>query len=459
MNRLPALSLRLRLTLLSAGIGLLCTGALVAVVVAVLTAQLNVAVDRDLAREVAEYQHAVSHTRDLKELAAAAEAFLREDQPTGGTVAFYRIELADGTVLTNSTDERLLGLLERRRGGGQGFMTLSDPAFGDFRVADSRILQNGEPVGEFRVATPLAPAERTVQQLVGPLFGIGVTLVGLAAAVAYLLLGRTLRPLRWIQHTAEAIEESDLSRRIGHVGPPDDVGKLAATFDAMLDRLEESFRERQAFYALASHELRTPLTIVRGHLEVLRRNPAPSVMEVQEALDVALEEVRRLIVQVNDMLLLGRMLLQQTAPARPVDVARLLRDVHRKAVKLADRDWRVTTCPAHVRGDPEQLERALMNLVMNAIAHTRLGDQVEISGHRHLSTVVLSVQDSGRGVPLEDRSRIFELGFRGRNARADGAGLGLALVRSVARAHGGEVGVSGPGSGGACFALRLPAMP
>ena len=290
-----------------------------------------------------------------------------------------------------------------------------------------------------------------------PLLVGNAILIALGGLLAYAVTGHALSPVRRITATAAGINESDLNRRIDHEGPLDEVGRLAQTFDAMLGRLQRGFAQRQAFYALASHELRTPLTIVRGHLEVLRRTERPTPADIRETLDISLEELDRITDEINDMLLLGRMLLGQAGPLAMVDAAAVMTDVHRKAWRLAVRDWELDVPgPTPVRADAEQLSRALLNLVTNAVRHTRDGDRVRLACRADDGQVLLEVADAGDGIRAADLPHVFDPWYRAGKRDGRVGGLGLMIVHEAATAHGGRVDVVSREGQGATFTIRLP---
>src|SRR5215472_16432200 len=451
-------SLRLRLTLLWGAVSLGVLLGLQLLALAVLNAQLSGELDRDLALETRQYQQSVAGTRNLAELQRQATAFLAEDSNAGtGLAAAYVISFADGTLVTNTEDVDLRATIASApRSPGQP-ITVHDARRGDFRVAVIPILQNGLQLGDFRIALPLSGAESTVRNLVTPMLIGNALLIGLGGVVAYRVIGGGLAPVRAITATAAGISDGELSRRIGYQGPRDEVGRLAETFDAMLARLQSGFEQRQAFYSLASHELRTPLTIVRGHLEVLRRQDQPSVQEVRETLDIALEELARITADVNDMLLLGRMLLGQPGEMEEIDAGSVLRDVHRRARGLAVRDWQLEIAgPAPVRADAEQLSRALFNLVTNAVRHTHEGARVRLACITSAEWAQLKVVDSGDGIPQVNLAHIFAPWHRVSARDGSVGGLGLMIVREVARAHGGDVEVHSQEGAGTTFTIWLP---
>jgi signal transduction histidine kinase len=454
----PAISLRLRLTLLWCAVSLVVLVGLELLSLAVLNTQLDNAVDADLALEARQYQAYVAGATTQSELNRRAHAFLAGDQDDGqGFTAVYRVTLQDGTVLTNSDNARLLRALGVAPLQPGAATTIHDARLGDLRVAEIPIVQDGQQVGDFRVAVRLAGVQATVAAHLTPLLIGNAALILLGGLLAYAVTGHALSPVRQITATAARINDGDLSRRIGYRGPRDEVGHLAETFDAMLARLQGAFEQRQAFYALASHELRTPLTIVRGHLEVLRRMERPAAEEVRETLDISLEEIERITDEINDMLLLGRMLLGQAGPLPVVDAAAVLADVHRKARGLAVRDWRLDVAgPAPVRAEVEQLSRALLNLVTNAVRHTGEGDEVNLACRRAGEWIEIAVADTGDGIRKADLPHVFDPWYRA--GRRDGrvGGLGLMIVREVATAHGGSVDVASRVGHGTTFTIRLP---
>jgi two-component system, OmpR family, sensor kinase len=458
----PTLSLRLRLTLLWCAVSLVVLLGLELLSLAVLSAQINNAVDNDLALVAKQYQDSVAGAANVTELQQRASTFLAADLDAGsGFAAIYRIELEDGTVLSNNADQPLVERIAAVEAQPGIPATMHDPELGDVRMAAIPIVQDGRTVGDFRIALPLSGVQAIVADHLSPLLIGNAVLVALGGLMAYVVTGHALSPVRRITATAACISEGDLSRRIGYQGPRDEVGHLAETFDAMLGRLQRGFEQRQAFYALASHELRTPLTIVRGHLEVLRRTERPAAEEIRETLDISLEEIDRITEEINDMLLLGRMLLGQAYPLTVLDASAVLADVHRKARRLAVRDWRLDVAgPAPVRADAEQLSRALLNLVTNAVRHTGEGDLVRLICRQEGEWTALEVADSGHGIPAADLDHVFDPWYRAGNRDGRVGGLGLMIVREVATAHGGQVDVVTRVGRGTTFTIRLrPAVP
>ncbi|MGQ0842530.1 MAG: sensor histidine kinase [Sporichthyaceae bacterium] len=271
---------------------------------------------------------------------------------------------------------------------------------------------------------------------------------------AWSVSGRLLRPLRDLRVTADQIGHSDLTRRIEADGH-DDISDLARTFNAMLDRLEGAFAGQRCFLDDAGHELRTPLTIVRGHLELM----VPGDLEdVSATRDLVLDELDRMGRLVDDLVVLARAGRPDFLRPQPVDLSVLVEEVLHKARGLADRNWVCDgRADAEVPADPQRLTQALLQLASNAVAHTEPGTTIAIGSSASAGRASLWVRDEGTGVAPADSERIFDRFERGERAGPHGAGLGLSIVRAIAAAHGGVVGLIPRPGPGATFRIDLPA--
>ncbi|MET8861783.1 ATP-binding protein [Nonomuraea sp. NPDC004580] len=279
--------------------------------------------------------------------------------------------------------------------------------------------------------------------------------MALAGAAGWLVAGQVLAPLRLVRQTAEQISDStDLTRRLDVPGD-DDVAAVAATFNHMLDRLEQAFVVQRHFMDDAGHELRTPITVIRGHLELMGDDPADRA----ETLALVTDELDRMNRIVDDLLTLAKAEQPGFLALDNVELADLTVSVVAKARALGARTWRVDeVAEAKLPADRQRLTQALMQLVANAVRHTADGDLIAVGSAVRDGRVELWVRDSGPGVPTAERERIFGRFVRGagRTGAHDGAGLGLAIVRSIAQAHGGHVRVIDAPGGGACFVMSLP---
>lgn len=285
--------------------------------------------------------------------------------------------------------------------------------------------------------------------------GLGILVLLFASAIVWNVTGRVLQPVREVAATARAITDTDLSRRINAAGA-DEVGQLAATFNAMLDRLEGAFAAQRQFVDDAGHELRTPITIIRGHLELLEYGDAA---EREQTVALVLDELDRMHRLVNDLLLLAKFQRPDFLRVESVDLAPFMQETFDKAIALGDRRWKLeAVADAAVLADRQRLTQAVVQLAQNAVQHTETGDAVTLGSAIEQGTLRLWVRDTGPGIAEADRERIFERFARAEaSARGhEGAGLGLAIVEAIARAHDGSVAVESAPGQGATFTIRLP---
>jgi len=246
------------------------------------------------------------------------------------------------------------------------------------------------------------------------------------------------------------------------VGRRGEVRVLAEAFNHMLDRLADAFASQREFVADASHELRTPLTVIRGQLEVLGAQHSPSEGAVRRVERVVGAEITRITRLVDDLLVLAHS--EQTfLQVDSIDMCSFVVDLWEGVTLTAERRFELGEVPSgSLRADPDRLAQALRNLARNAIEHTAHGGglvrlAVDEDGP---GKIRFSVIDDGPGIPPDERERVFERFHRtdaGRARSAGGAGLGLAIVRAIADAHGGQVRARKSQHGsGACVELVLP---
>jgi signal transduction histidine kinase len=281
----------------------------------------------------------------------------------------------------------------------------------------------------------------------------GIVLV-IGTLLAWMLADRILKPVRRISNTAKSISESDLTRRM-EVESRDEIAELAATFNEMLDRLQVAFRTQKEFIDDAGHELRTPLTIIRGHLETIDVVPE----DRDKVMALVMDELDRMGRLVEDLSLLARSDRPDFLNLTIVDVETLTEEVHAKAEAIAPRRWQLDDVgKGRIVADRQRVTQALLQLAQNASQHTDEGDVVAVGSRVANGEACLWVRDTGPGVKPRDRERIFrrfERGDGGRG-RSGGAGLGLAIVHAVARAHGGRVELDSRLEHGSTFALVIP---
>jgi two-component system OmpR family sensor kinase len=337
-----------------------------------------------------------------------------------------------------------------------------------YRVVATRDRSDGEIAV---VAVPLRDVDQILDRLV---LIEGFVIAGvllLLAAVAWILVRVGLLPLDRIGHTASRIAGGDLSHRVAVADSRTEVGRVGLALNAMLDRLERAFAERQAsedrlrqFIADASHELRTPLASIRGYAELFRMGAARKPAEVERSMGRIEDEAERMGVLVEDLLTLARLDEVVDAPHGEVDLTPLARDAVADTLATAPERTIDVRCdgPAVVLGDTHQLRQVLGNLLRNALVHTPPGSPIEVSVAADEREIRLEVRDHGPGLPTDDPDALFERFWRaegGRERGNSGAGLGLAIVAGIVGRHGGRVTAANAEGGGAAFVVTLPAAP
>lgn len=293
-----------------------------------------------------------------------------------------------------------------------------------------------------------------------------IAVVGLAVASGvggYVLSGMMLRPVRDITDVASAISATNLSKRINHQGPDDELKALADTFDSMIARLETSFDRQRQFVQDASHELRTPLAAIRTNIEVTEMDPDVSPDEYRALLETVKGQTERLTRLSEDLLLLSTTDRESSEPEQ-VDISELSAEVVSQLSPLAASRavtlrWEGTP-QVVVTASSDLLYRCALNLVDNAIKYSGAGSSVVVSARRDGQDAVLEVRDTGPGIAEQDVPRVFDRFYRvdkGRSRREGGTGLGLAIVREMVEAMGGRVSLRSRVGQGSTFALHLPA--
>ncbi|HZZ56333.1 MAG TPA: ATP-binding protein [Opitutaceae bacterium] len=313
------------------------------------------------------------------------------------------------------------------------------------------------------VGTSSLSVDRMLSRL-GLLFALALPVVlVVVAGGGYLLIRRALRPVDLMTGKAELISHHNLDERLPVAPSGDELERLAEALNRMLGRLQDTLSNSKRFLADASHELRTPLTVVRGELENLAQDPrlAPDLADRVGSL---LEEAERLSKIVERLFALSRL---DAGEAQSewvrFDLAGLAAGTADQMGLLAE-DKRISlTCeaeaPVPVEGDRARLKQVVVNLLDNAIKYTPEGGSIRLRVSALDGQAVLQVSDTGIGIPPEALPHIFERFYRvdqSRSRQPDGAGLGLAIIKSICKAHGGEIGVESAVGRGSTFRVRLP---
>ncbi|WP_433439160.1 ATP-binding protein [Nonomuraea sp. CA-141351] len=317
-------------------------------------------------------------------------------------------------------------------------------------------------------AQSLAELEQTQNSAIAIAVAVSAFVLLLLGLAADALVRLGLRPLTRMEAIVGHIARGDFARRVPAHDPHTEPGRLAGAMNVMLDRLQSEIAARtdsearmRRFLADASHELRTPLTSVRGFAELHRRGGG----DADEAMRRIEDEAARMGVLVNDLLTLAQLDEERPLDRRPVDLLEVAADTIRDArvrvperqVKLAGLDGRLA--PVSITGDDARLRQVAVNLVGNALCHTPPDASVTVKVGRSGGMAVLEVSDTGPGVPPDHVPHLFDRLYRVSQARtrADGgAGLGLAIVSAIVRAHGGRVEVDTAPGEGSTFRVLLP---
>ena len=272
--------------------------------------------------------------------------------------------------------------------------------------------------------------------------------------MAWLLARRALRPVERLTSAAEHVARTQELAGTIDVARDDEVGRLARSFNAMLEALQTSRRQQQQLVADAGHELRTPLTSMRTNIELLQRAESLERSEQGRILADVNAELRELSELVRELVELAGEPGATDEPSTTIDLADLAADAAARAGRRTGRDITTeATSGGLIAGQRGSLERAVDNLVGNAVKFSPDGTPIRIvtGGGR------LEVHDSGPGIPTEDRPLVFERFFRSASARAQpGSGLGLAIVKQIVERHGGRVWAGTSPTGGTAVGFEIP---
>ncbi len=285
-------------------------------------------------------------------------------------------------------------------------------------------------------------------------------MTAVSVAAGWLLAGRALRPLREITATARRVSGENLGERIGLIGPADELKELADTFDGMLSRLDAAFASQRHFVASASHELRTPLAIMRTEVDVALADEQASAGELRAMGETVRDTVDGCERLIESLLMLAR---SEAAIGREeeVDLAQLAADCLtdlRAQAQEAGVEMTAQLQPARTCGEAALLERMIANLLENGIRHNLPGGYLSIATSRENAWVRLAIRNGGVIIDAREAATLTEP-FRRLGTGRGGFGLGLSIVSSVVRAHGGRLRLDALSGGGLGVEITLPALP
>ncbi|HET6818640.1 MAG TPA: HAMP domain-containing sensor histidine kinase [Mycobacteriales bacterium] len=423
-------------------------------------AQSDASTTRSLVLELQAFRDAAGVRPAGQRLSAFSESYLSSRVlPSGESLA---VLLPDGALIGSAGSGPLLSSPALRT------WSRTPPAAGlskQLVVRKHTYLATAVPlvVGGAPAATLVAAADLdSAHEDLGRVrdLAIGEAAIALAAAVAgsYVMLRRLLGRVGRITDTASDIAAGALDRRLHDPNDTDEVGRLAATFDVMADKLSAAMAAQRRLLSDVSHQLRTPLTVARGHLEVLERTDAEDPAAVRATVHLVVDEIDHMKALVEQLLMLGHALEPDFLSIEPVDLRSFCRDLVETTRVIAPRRWELSEVPDVVlRVDAAKLRGALLNLIDNAVRATREGDIIAVAAHRdEFGRTTLSVDDSGPGIPPQRRTTVLGRFARPGAADSEGSGLGLAIAQAVARAHGGDLFIGDSPQGGCRVSIVLP---
>lgn len=346
---------------------------------------------------------------------------------------------------------------------GGAFMTITDPASQDpVRVYSTPVVDDDNGlVGTLQVAQSLADLRRTLNLLFITLLIGGPLIVLIAGGGGYFLAARALAPIDAITRTARQISANDLSTRLNLPPTEDEMGRLAATIDSMLARLDQAFQRERQFTADASHELRTPLSAMQTIIGSTLGRPRTGA-EYEQALTDLGREVDQMRMLTDGLLHLARNdAAHQHVKFEPIDLSVLLQDVTDSLRPLAEEKGLqlisyIPDTGLNLKGDRDGLIRLFVNLIDNAIKYTHHG-AITVSAEAQAGNgLAVTIRDTGVGIAPEHLPHIFDRFYRVDKSRStEGIGLGLAIALETARAHGGDITVESEVERETTFVVQL----
>ena len=394
------------------------------------------------------------------------DQFLRE----GNLNKFYRIYDGSGSVGSRSgnisaSEFPLSGTAYADAlKGNNSYETFKVGGKHPIRVITMPVMVNDKLVNLVQVGTSLQAVQETLRNLKIILFTAVPSVLIFAALFARFMARRALKPISRIIDTARDIGQGqELSKRIPVLKIKDELGQLALTFNEMMNRLENSFKQMRQFSSDASHELRTPLTVLKGQNElILSKLRKPE--EYQEVISSNLEEINYMSKVLEDLFLLSKSDENQVGlNCKQFNLKPLVEEVCKHAEVLAEeKNIKIIIAfleAVQIKGDEVRLRQMSWNILQNGIKYTQCGGELKVSLQNGGDFALMTIQDTGIGIPEEDLGFIFNRFYRVDKARSrdeGGSGLGLSICRQIAEAHKGTIEVESKLGVGTRFKIRLP---
>jgi heavy metal sensor kinase len=398
------------------------------------------------------------------------DQFFEQFMGAGNLNKFYRIYDGSGNVGSRSKniDASKFPLSQEAYtealSGENSYETFMVDGEHPIRVITMPILKEKKLINLIQVGTSLESIQETLRNLRILLFTAVPSILVLAALFARFMARRALKPISKIIQTARDIGQGqELSQRIPVLKVRDELGQLALTFNEMMNRLENSFAQMRQFSSDASHELRTPLTVLKGQNElVLKKTRDPK--EYQEVIASNLEEINYMSKVLEDLFILSKSDENQIhLDCVPMDLRDLVEEVCRHAEVLAgEKDICIIIAfleSVKINGDEVRLRQMIWNILHNGIKYTQPGGELKVSLQCEKGSALITIQDTGIGIPESDLPSIFNRFYRVDKSRSrdeGGSGLGLSICQHIAEAHKGKIEVESKFGIGSRFKVRIP---
>lgn len=393
---------------------------------------------------------AYTSARDILEL------YIRRSVPDTLESLFV---LVDGVVIERSSSPGL-PRLDRDEVFIQFINSLEEPRLGEFSSQGDLVRYISIPVsgnsdsGHLVAAIFLDQEFEKVDSTLSQLALLMLLALAAGAAAGWFVAGRILRPLRQLGNITRRVTDGTIEERLTGFNPNQEIGAIASDFNSMLDRTALAFTSQRRFVDDAGHELKTPLTIIRGHLDLIKVDPKESASSIA----IIEDEVLRMTRIVQDLQTLTKSSQASFIQPTIIEVSEVIDEVFVKTSPLAERNWSVDAQQlGELLIDRQRMVQALLQLVDNAIKHTKRGDAITIGCRKKIDGIEVFVGDSGPGVPEEFRSFVQERFARGSWTAQDteGSGLGLAIVEAIAKGHSGQMYIRDSTLGGAEVGIKL----
>ena len=442
-----------------------------------LIAQVTVRVEADMREELEEFEEELIESLLESNLKSDPEQTAAEQTNQNIYLAFdkfiatnraeddnYFIAIVDGSFYkTNASflpevidsDSELMKYWQQITVEKEEEIQVADPKIGSILYKAEPIKTTEEVLGVFIVAHLTAGEREEVLSSFNTVVQVLLLMILLASLLAWLIAGRILAPLRNLSNTLKSISESDLSQRI-QVEGKGELAQLGRTFNAMMERIEDSFAIQRNFINDAGHELKTPITIIRGHLELMDI----STSEQQETVELTIDELDRMNRLVEDLVLLAKTERPDFLQIETIELTTFIAELFSKLQTLGERNWHLDNQiqSGKMTGDRQRITQAIINLANNAVQHTVVDSLIVFGAKLNKNRVEFWLQDTGNGIANSEQERIFDRFARVKNSRrrSEGSGLGLSIVKAVVEAHQGEINLQSKLGIGSTFTLVFP---